>query len=160
MVRGLDYYQRTVFEFVSDELGAQSTMAAGGRYDSLVKDLGGPDIPGTGFAIGLERLLMLLPPSAPASGKKVFIAFMGKEAESKATEIALQLRTAGIPAEMDFDEKSLKSQLRRADKLASTHVIVIGEDEIKNKRVQLKNFLKKSQEEVPWDRLISVIGSE
>ena len=61
---------------------------------------------------------------------------------------------------MDFDEKSLKSQLRRADKLASTHVIVIGEDEIKNKRVQLKNFLKKSQEEVPWDRLISVIGSE
>lgn len=157
MVRGLDYYQRTVFEFVSDELGAQSTMAAGGRYDSLLKDLGGPDIPGTGFAIGLERLLMLMPPAEKVPGKKVFIAFMGKEAESKAAEISTQLRAAGIPAEMDFDEKSLKSQLRRADKLASTHVIVIGEDEIKNKRVQLKNFLKKSQEEIPWDRLISVL---
>ncbi|MDO8520183.1 MAG: histidine--tRNA ligase [Deltaproteobacteria bacterium] len=158
MVRGLDYYQRTVFEFVSEELGAQSTLAAGGRYDSLVKDLGGPDIPGTGFAIGLERLLMLIPPAEKVSGKKVFIAFMGKEAQVKAQEIAMQLRAAGCAAEMDFEEKSLKSQLRRADKLVSTHVIILGEEELKKGEAQVKDFHAKTQANIPLKNLVSALS--
>ena len=155
MVRGLDYYQRTVFEFISDELGAQSTVCAGGRYDSLVKELGGPDIPGTGFALGVERLLMLLPQATEVLAKKVFIAFMGKEAQLKAMEIASELRASGISTEMDFDEKSLKSQLRRADKLAATHVIILGEEELKKGEAQVKDFQAKTQKNISFKNLVS-----
>lgn len=156
MVRGIDYYQRTVFEFISDKLGAKDAIAAGGRYDSLVKDLGGPDIPGTGFAIGMERLLMLLPDVQKETGeKKVYLAHLGAEAKEKAFEIATQLRSSGVVCELDFEDKSLKSQMRRADKLGSTHLIILGEDEMKNNKAQVKDFSTKDQTEVSIDNIIS-----
>lgn len=148
MVRGLDYYQRTVFEFVSDKLGAQGTVAAGGRYDSLVCDLGGPDIPGTGFALGVERLLLLLPELAKPAVKKIFIACLGREARTEGEKIAADLRQTGIAAEIEADEKSLKSQLRRADKLVCTHVIILGDEELKSQKAQVKDLAAGTQQEV------------
>lgn len=156
LVRGLDYYQRTVFEISSDKLGAQSAIAAGGRYDSLVADLGGPDIPGVGFAIGLERLLMLVPEKAGRiARKKIFIAFLGDPARQKAAEIARKLRLAGLYCEMDYEDKSLKSQMRRADKLGVTHLIIIGENEIKTGKAQVKDFATKLQKELPFTDLVT-----
>ncbi|MBI2340465.1 MAG: histidine--tRNA ligase [Deltaproteobacteria bacterium] len=155
MVRGLDYYQRTVFEFVSDRLGAQAAIAAGGRYDSLVKDLGGADIPGVGFAIGIERLLMLIGEPKPIASKKIFVAFLGEAAHARAREVAFQIRQNGISCEIEADEKSLKSQLRKADKLACTHVIIIGEEELKQGMAQVKDFSAKTQTNVPLARIVS-----
>lgn len=150
MVRGIDYYQRTVFEFVSDKLGVKDTIAAGGRYDSLVKDLGGPNIPGTGFAIGLERLLMLLPQTDHDQFRmRIFLSALGLQARQKAFEMAAQLRGAGLACELDYEEKSLKAQMRRADRLKSTHVLILGDDELKRNVVQIKEFAGKSQSEVP-----------
>ena len=157
MVRGLDYYQRTVFEFVSDRLGAQSAIAAGGRYDSLVKDMGGPDIPGTGFALGIERLLMLIPEPKKDDGKKIFVAFMGAAAQQKALQIASQLRQNGLLCEIDADESSLKSQLRRADKLKCTHVIILGDQELKEGKARVKDFSAKTQVDVPFAHIISTL---
>lgn len=156
MVRGIDYYQRTVFEFISDKLGSKDAIAAGGRYDSLVKDLGGPDIPGTGFAIGMERLLMLLPDvQKKTNEKKVYIAHLGAEAKERAFEIATQLRNSGVTCELDFEDKSLKSQMRRADKLGSTHLVILGEEEMKKGFVQVKDFKTKEQTEIAIDEVVS-----
>lgn len=154
MVRGLDYYQRTVFEFTSAKLGAQSALAAGGRYDSLIKDLGGPDIPGIGFALGVERLLLLLPEKLEEKkSRKIFIAFLGGEARSRALLLACDLRNHGYQCEMNYDEKSLKSQMRWAEKLGSSHVVIVGENEIRQNRVIVKNYATKEQVEVCLDEL-------
>lgn len=155
IVRGLDYYQRTVFEFTSDKIGAKSAIAAGGRYDSLVKDLGGPDIPGTGLAIGMERLLMLCPEAAKDEGKKVFIATLGEKARETASGLAREIRAAGIPCEMEYAERSLKSQLRKADKGSFPYVVILGEEELKKGEVQLKNFRNKSEDRVRLENLTS-----
>jgi histidyl-tRNA synthetase len=148
IIRGLDYYTRTTFEIISNRLGAQNALAAGGRYDGLVKELGGPDIPGIGFAMGIERVVSLMPEGEYVKHPVVFIAYLGKEAEKVSFNIINQLREAGIKTEMGYDGKSLKSQMRKADKLRVKYTIIIGDDELKNRKVILRDMITKDQEKV------------
>ncbi|GAB4390348.1 MAG: histidine--tRNA ligase [Thermodesulfovibrionales bacterium] len=132
MVRGLDYYTRTTFEVTTDRLGAQNAVAAGGRYDRLVEEFGGPPTPAIGFALGMERLVALMKEAAPeAPSPAVFIAFKGAEAGLEALKLADALRGKGVWAELGQEGASLKSQFRRADRLGATLVFVIGEDELR-----------------------------
>jgi histidyl-tRNA synthetase len=132
MVRGLDYYCRTAFEVVAEGLGAQNAVGGGGRYDGLVKALGGPDVPGIGFALGVERLLLAMAEEAGpgAARPEVFIAPLGEVAEAEAMHLAHRWRHGGMRVATTNAGKSLKSQMRLADKLGAAHVIIIGEDEI------------------------------
>jgi len=158
MVRGLDYYTRTAFEVVSYDLGSQNAVTGGGRYDNLFQEIGGLDIPGIGFAIGMERLISLLPKNKEFIQRPhLFIAAPGKETHKEAFRIANQLHLEGIRAEFDYEGKSLKSQMRRADKLKAQYVLILGEDELKKGRVVLRNMEDKSQEEIPMDNLPDIL---
>lgn len=162
LVRGLDYYTKTSFEMTTTRLGAQNTIAAGGRYDGLVEDLGGPPIPGIGFAIGMERVASLIDRSQiKPSNPDLFIALLGKEARDIAIPIIFELKSRGIRTEIDYDGGSLKSQMRRADKLGIRYVVIIGEDEIKRGKAVLRDMKNKTQSELEiaslTDSLISII---
>jgi len=151
MVRGLDYYTRTTFEITSEHLGAQKTVAAGGRYDRLVEEFGGPKTPAIGFAIGMERLvdiLKALHPDFSIPAPKVFIATIGDKAGAEGVLIAEKLRAKGVQAELGYDNASLKSQLRRADKLGATYAFIIGDDELKTGMVKWKNLKDSEQGEI------------
>ncbi len=154
MVRGLDYYVRTTFELVTDQLGSQNAVAAGGRYDGLVESLGGPALPGIGFAIGLERLVLMKGEAkvAPVS-PQLFIAAIGEAAADRAFVLMSQLQTVGIRAEMDYLGKSLKAQMRRANKLNAAFTLILGEDELQSGRAQLKNMADSSQSPVELENL-------
>ncbi len=130
MVRGLDYYTRTTFEMVTGLLGSQSAVAAGGRYDGLISQLGGPSIPGIGFAIGVERIALLLGNQQFTSSPDLFIATMGAGERDIAFSLMDGLLKSGLRVEMDYEGKSLKSQMRRADKLKARYSVVIGENEV------------------------------
>src|SRR5574340_1422843 len=138
MVRGLDYYTRTTFEVTSENLGAQNAVAAGGRYDRLVKEFGGPETPGIGFAIGMERIIELLKNSAAHDfpTPDVFIASIGDPAARESMVIADRLRGKGLWVELGDSENSLKSQMRKADRLSSKHVFIIGDDELSSGRLK------------------------
>ncbi len=155
MVRGLDYYTRTAFEVTTEFLGAQNAILGGGRYDHLVRDLGGPDIPGIGFAIGLERLAALTPDRGKdgEEGPLLFIAALGDRAVEKAFFLCNRLRMKGIRVEVDYTARSLKSQMKRADKLKSSFALIIGEREIDDNRALLRNMRTSTQEEVALDEL-------
>lgn len=158
MVRGLDYYVRTTFEMVTDQLGSQNAVAAGGRYDGLVQSLGGPALPGIGFAIGVERLaLMKGDEKIAASVPQLFIAALGDEAADRAFVLLTKLQRAGIQAEMDYQGKSLKAQMRRANKLKATYTLILGEEELKSGQAQLKNMDDSSQSPVALDSLAEVL---
>ncbi|MFZ3122731.1 MAG: histidine--tRNA ligase [Thermodesulfovibrionales bacterium] len=151
MVRGLDYYTRTTFEITSEHLGAQKTVAAGGRYDRLVEEFGGPPTPAIGFAIGMERLVEIIKnvnPEFCIPSPKVFIAAIGNKAGAEGLLIAEQLRAKDIQAELGYDSASLKSQLRRADKLGSNYVFIIGDDELQSGMLKWKNLKDGSQGEI------------
>lgn len=157
MVRGLDYYVRTTFELVTEQLGSQNAVAAGGRYDGLVEGLGGPALPGIGFAIGLERLVLMkgeqrIRPAAP----QLFLAAIGKEAAEQAFVLMSQLQVAGVRAEMDYLGKSLKAQMRRANKLNAAYTLILGEDELRSGEAQLKNMSDSSQSMVALDTLVEL----
>lgn len=154
MVRGLDYYVRTTFELVTDQLGSQNAVAAGGRYDGLVESLGGPALPGIGFAIGLERLVLMKGEEkvAPVS-PQLFIAAIGDEASDRAFVLMSQLQIGGIRAEMDYLGKSLKAQMRRANKLNAAFTLILGEDELQSGQAQLKNMGDSSQSTVELENL-------
>jgi histidyl-tRNA synthetase len=156
LVRGLDYYCRTTFEVSAAHLGAQDAVAGGGRYDGLLQTLGGPDLPAIGFAIGMERAALLLAgdPSGP-SGPYVFIAALGESARRRTFEWLQSLREQGVPAEMEPEEKSLKSQFRRADKLQVPYVVILGSTELENSRALVRFMADKTQEEVPLDGLVA-----
>lgn len=165
MVRGLDYYTKTTFEMVTDSLGAQNAVAAGGRYDGLISDLGGPALPGIGFAIGLERLaLMLGEQSIDPPRPELFIATLGEAGTKAGFAILTRLQRQGILAEMEYTGKSLKAQLRRADKLKSRRVLILGEDELSRGVAQLRYMDESIQEEVALDgletHLLNEINSE
>ena len=130
MVRGLDYYTRTTFEMVTGLLGSQSAVAAGGRYDGLISQLGGPAIPGVGFAIGVERIALLIGNQQFTSSPDLFIATMGVGERDVAFCLMDGLLKSGVRVEMDYEVKSLKSQMRRADKLKARYSVVIGENEV------------------------------
>ena len=149
MVRGLDYYTRTAFEVVAEGLGAQNTVAAGGRYDGLVHALGGPDIPGIGFAIGMERLLLIVPEEHRGGPASVFIAALGNEQQQEAFRLRYQLNRAGVRAMMDYEGRSLKTQMRRADKFGARYVLILGEDELRAGKAILRDMVDGRQEEVP-----------
>ena len=148
MVRGLDYYTRTTFELVTGLLGAQSAVAAGGRYDGLIADLGGPQIPGIGFAMGVERVALLLAEGNFKKRPDLFIAAMGDEARDEAFRLMCSLQRSGVKVETDYEGKSLKSQMRRSDKFNARYTLIIGEDELKKGRGVVKNMDAGIQEEV------------
>ncbi len=161
MVRGLDYYTKTTFEMVTDRLGAQSAVAAGGRYDRLVADLGGPSLPGIGFAMGEERLALLLADVTTAPlGPAVFIATLGTEAERYGFRLLTRLQRQGIYAEMEYAGKSLKAQLRRADKLGAQKVLIIGGDELARGVAQLRDMAAGTQDEVALADIENLIKGE
>ena len=150
MVRGLDYYCRTTFEWTSDQLGSQNAVAAGGRYDGLVQDLGGPPIPGVGFALGVERLALLLRinEQRETAGPFLFVVWVGVRARDWAFPLVHRLRRQGVPAELEGEPRSLKSQMRRADKLNAVRVLIIGDDELEKGTAVLRDMRKKTQEEI------------
>ena len=158
MVRGLDYYTKTAFEVKTSALGAQNAIAGGGRYNSLVSDLGGTEVPGIGFAVGFERLIACLPEDGKNKFKTdLFIATLGEQAQKLAFGLTNELRRAGISAEMDYADKSLKSQLKRADKLNSSFALIMGDKEIDEKQVLLRNMQTKDQQTIPLDYLLESI---
>jgi histidyl-tRNA synthetase len=140
MVRGLDYYTRTTFEMVTTQLGSQSAVAAGGRYDGLISQLGGPAIPGIGFAMGVERVALLLGEQVFASRPDLFIATMGTGERDFAFRLMHDLLRSGVKVEIDYEAKSLKSQMRRADKLKARFSVVIGENEIASGKAAFKRM--------------------
>jgi histidyl-tRNA synthetase len=156
IVRGLDYYMRTTFEVITDRLGAQNAIGGGGRYDGLVRDLGGPDVPAIGFAIGMERLIMLLQQEhrEQVRAPLVFIASLGEQPRARAFELVQQFRGRGLEAEMDYEGRSLKSQMRRADKSGARHVLIFGEDELTGRQIQLRDMRTKTQQVLPLDDLV------
>jgi histidyl-tRNA synthetase len=151
LVRGLDYYSRTLFEVLGrgEGLGAQNALLGGGRYDQMVKSLGGPDTPAIGFAMGLERLLMAMPSEPEATHVDVFIVAAQPSVRGEAALLGRQLRDAGLRVESDLRGGSLKSQLRRADKMNARIAMILGEAEVDQGVVQLKDLENKTQDEVP-----------
>jgi histidyl-tRNA synthetase len=150
MVRGLDYYCRTTFEWTSSQLGAQSAVAAGGRYDGLVQELGGPAIPGVGFALGMERLVLLLraPDSSAFTGPALFVVWIGAKSRDWAFPLAHRLRRRGMSVELEGEARSMKSQMRRADKLKARGVLIVGDHELEKGSVILRDMASKQQEEI------------
>lgn len=160
IVRGLDYYTDTVFEVLSSHLGAQSAMCGGGRYDNLIKELGGAPLPSVGFGMGVERLILVLEsvgllPTAPRP--RVFIAYHGEAHRSDAFRIVRELREVGIVALTDVDARSLKSQLRQADKSGAEFVAVLGEDEVASGTVSLKRMETGEQSLVAQSSLVEAV---
>ena len=157
LVRGLDYYSRTVFEWISEGLGAQSAVCAGGRYDGLVEVLGGKPTPAAGLAIGLERLLGLL--SAPASGRsdarpQVYVVLLGEAAEREGLPIAESLRDLGVRVQCNCGGGQLAAQLRRADRSGAELALILGEEEAQTKSIGIKNLRRpETQERVPLSEL-------
>ncbi|NLX92926.1 MAG: histidine--tRNA ligase [Clostridiales bacterium] len=144
IVRGLDYYTRTVFEFVSDEIGAQGTVCGGGRYDGLVEEVGGPSVPSLGFALGLERLVLLMKAQgielpAPAACE-LYIASVGEKGSLQAAALTHALRVSGVSAQFDVVGRSVKAQMKYADKIAAVYSMVLGDDDLEKGEVNLKKM--------------------
>jgi len=152
MVRGLDYYTRTTFEFITGDLGAQAAVGAGGRYDGLVEKLGGPKIPGIGFALGMERLVLLLQQQEEVkidSGQvDIFVAGLGEKASQFAFPLVHILRQNGLLTVMDHEGRSLKSQMKQANKVNSRFVLIIGENELEQGQAVLRNMANQEQQEI------------
>ena len=142
IVRGLDYYTKTVFEFVSDSIGAQGTVCGGGRYDGLIDELGGQKTPSLGFALGLERLQLLMEAQGCAYPEPekadLFIIALGDKATGKALELAGDMRSEGFAVLMDLNQRSLRAQMKYANKLGARYTVVLGDNEVDTDRVQLK----------------------
>ena len=157
MVRGLDYYVRTTFEFITDQLGAQSAVCAGGRYDGLIELLGGPKVPGIGFAMGIERLVLLLKQQDGLEEKMeeldLFIAGLGNEASEYSFKLMHELRKRGLRVDMDLESKSLKSQMKQADKAGARFVAILGSQELENKQVPLRNMKTGEQTDLNLDAI-------
>jgi histidyl-tRNA synthetase len=164
MVRGLDYYTKTAFEVVSGGLGAQNAVAAGGRYDQLVAELGGPDIPGIGFAIGMERLLLLVPDEPLPDGPLLFIAALGDGPQRDVFSLSYKLNRAGVRTMIDYGGRSLKAQMRRADKFGARSVLIIGEEEQRTGKAILRDMEAGKQEEIPltsiFEEMVNRLGGE
>ncbi len=151
IVRGLDYYTRTVFEITTDKLGTQNAVAAGGRYDGLVKQLGGPEQPAVGFAMGIERIVLLLKDSKSDRIEKsvdLYIAYFVENHSRFAFETANKLRNKGIVVDIDYNNKSLRSKLKRANKLSSKYTLIIGEEELERGKIKIRDMNLGSEEEI------------
>jgi histidyl-tRNA synthetase len=162
LVRGLDYYVRTTFEVLAPQLGAQNALVGGGRYDGLVKDLGGPDRPGIGFAAGLERLVLALPEDRipQAGAPDVYVVALGDAARDEVARLVAALRHAGVRAESDYEGRSLRSQLKRADRLKARQVAIVGDDELARGEVTLRNMATGDQQAVARQELLTILKGE
>lgn len=159
LVRGLDYYTKTTFEFVSSALGAQDAILGGGRYDDMMRDFGGPDICGTGFALGMERLLLLIP-DMQLPEHFLYIAWMGKEAKTEALALARFLRQKEIECLVEFKERTLKNQMSRANKLGALWGVIIGEDEVTTHKYQLKDMQTGEQQAMSREEILNHIQKD
>ncbi len=161
IVRGLDYYTKTAFEFITNKIGAQGTVCGGGRYDHLIEEVGGPDMPGVGFGLGKERLIMLMESAGSdfggTKGPDLFIAWAQKEAIPYCLKLMQNLRAKGIKVVIDTKNRNLKGQLKYADKLGARYSIVIGEDEMNSCILTLKDMEKSEQTKLSVDELIKTI---
>ncbi len=161
LVRGLDYYSRTVFEIVPPSDGQQSTLVAGGRYDGLIELLGGRPTPGIGFALGIERVLVAIPSDDESitkiAGNKIIVAHMGDESKSAGVKLCSELRRAGIAAVLAPPGRSLKSQLRYASFIRATHAVIIGDRELESGSFMLRNLGDREQREIPRDDLVAAL---
>lgn len=151
LVRGLDYYTKTVFEVTSDDLGAQKAFIAGGRYDNLVGEMGGPATAGIGFAVGVERLVMLLAPLSGKTEKRCFFAHVGDQARGRLIPLLKACAARGVNLLYSYEGKSLKSQMRYADNLGCGFVLILGDDEIRKGVIVLRDMTGKTQYELPLD---------
>src|SRR4028119_2120049 len=156
LVRGLDYYTYTAFEIISDDLGAQATVCGGGRYDGLVKELGGPDTPAVGWAIGLERLILLLQQlqEQPQSALDFYVVSKGDRAEAQALVLAQKLRQAGFSVDLDLTGSGFKKQFTRADKSGAVACLILGDEEAENHTVKLKWMASKEQKAIAQAELL------
>lgn len=162
LVRGLDYYTNTAFEIQYPPLGAQSAICGGGRYDKLVEEMGGPDVPGIGFAVGLERLLLALEgqnliPNCPQKSS-VYIVALGEKAEIEGLKIQGELREKGVMTYMDLQEKSLKGQMKQAGKVQSIYAVIIGENEIEQGKATVKHMQTGEQSEISFSQVADYIS--
>lgn len=159
IVRGLDYYTKTVFEFVSNSIGAQGTVCGGGRYDGLVEELGGQHTPSLGCAIGIERLMLLMEAQGcefpEAEKPDLFIVALGEKATLKAVEIAKDMREEGFLALLDLNQRSVRAQMKYADKLGAKFNVVIGDNEVEAKTAKLKNMQTGEETEINLDTFVS-----
>lgn len=159
IVRGLDYYTKTVFEFVSNSIGAQGTVCGGGRYDGLVEELGGQHTASLGFAMGLERLMLLMEAQGcefpQAEKPDLFIVALGEKATLKAVEIAKDMREEGFSALLDLNQRSVRAQMKYADKLGAKFNVVIGDNEVENKIAKIKNMQTGEETEINLDTFVS-----
>ncbi len=175
LVRGLDYYTRTVFEVKSAKLkGSQDALAAGGRYDSLVKSMGGPDVPAVGWALGVDRMILDLPENgadATAGGARAFVISAAgateagvshaySECDARAFGVLNDLRSAGIPADGGMFGQSLKSQMRMAGKSGAAYAVIVGENELKARTCMLKDLRTGNQETVPLNKITKKLGTD
>ena len=164
IVRGLDYYTRTVFEFISGDIGAQSTVCGGGRYDGLISQMGGPQTPSLGFAMGIERLMMVLKaqnaelPEAPTCD--LFIATLGEKASIKASALCKELRDEGYKVQTDICARGLKAQMKYANKIGAKFTLVLGDNEVENGKAKLKNMSNSAEREINLNELVEELGEE
>ena len=158
LVRGLDYYSMTTFEVSCSALGAQNAIGAGGRYDGLFETLGGPPTPAVGFALGLDRVVLALPESTlPTPEPWVFVAAFGDKGKSAGFSLLDSLRVKQVKADTDYNASTLKTLLRSADRLGAPYVVILGDDEVTNNRIILRNMATKEQEIYPLDTASSSI---
>ncbi len=158
LVRGLDYYCLTAFEVTCSHLGAQNAVGAGGRYDGLVEQLGGAAVPAVGFAVGLERIALMLPQDVPLPTiPRVYVAAFGAQAVDVGFVLLDELRRAGIPADMDFRAASLKAHLRQADRLGVLYTVLLGDDEVAKGSAIIRNMQTKAQEDLALSELPSTL---
>ena len=160
LVRGLDYYRRTVFEVVSSSLGAQNAILGGGRYDGLVAELGGPSIPGFGFAMGMERLVSLMPAAATSAGVDVQLIAVGAEGWEAAVGIAAALRRAGVSVVMPTVERPMGAQFKRAERLGARFALYVGEADVRAGRYPLKDLRSQEQVAVALDEVAARVKGE
>jgi histidyl-tRNA synthetase len=160
LVRGFDYYTRTLFELRAEEsgLGSQNALGGGGRYDRMVLELGGPEVPGIGFALGLERLLLAMPEGEAPAKRWVLLAPMGEPATAEALAIAKSLRSYGVQADVDGRKGSLKSMLRRANATGATYCIVVGDAELAQGTVQVKDLQAHTQEDLSRNDVARILA--
>ncbi|MEA5508781.1 histidine--tRNA ligase [Crocosphaera sp. UHCC 0190] len=160
LVRGLDYYTHTAFEIQSDDLGAQATVCGGGRYDGLVAELGGGQTPAVGWAIGMERLIILLKQlkTSPQMSPDLYIVSRGEAAEAQGLILAQKLRFEGLTVELDMSGSAFGKQFKRADRSGAIACLVLGDEEAENKMVQLKWLTTKEQEQLTQEKLLNNIG--
>ena len=164
IVRGLDYYTKTAFEFVALSIGSQGTVCGGGRYDHLSEELGGPPIPGVGFGLGKERLLMLMDSNEveipKPMGADAFIAFMGEAPKAAALKLMRGLRQEGLHVEMDCMARNIKGQFKYADRLGVRNTIIIGENELALGKVTIKDMETSKQKQIPFGEIITELKKE